>query len=86
MTRQNNLNDMQIDMNDEQNRIKMLSELPGMEQNRANAWQTVRQGDMANLIGNNKALNDYTMGVYGKQMDAWAADKQATATENSGKK
>ncbi len=86
LTRQNNLNDMQIDMNDEQNRIKMLSELPGMEQNRANAWQSVRQGDLSNQISNNKALNDYSMGIFGKQMDAWAADKQATATENSGKK
>jgi hypothetical protein len=39
-----------------------------------------------NLIGERDKKADYDMGKYAEQMKAWAADRTATAQENSGKK
>lgn len=86
VSRQENLNNLQIGMNDNQNKMQELSQLPGMEQSRVNAWETTKQGDLSNQLAENKSLNDYNQNIYNQQMNAWAADKQAKATASSGKK
>lgn len=64
---QANANDMQIGMNDEQNKIQQL-------------------GTAANIEGQNAtAANSYNQNAYNTQMQAWAANQQANATENAGK-
>lgn len=79
-------NKLQISMNDEQNRMSELGQLPGMESQRASQWEGVNQADTSNQIGENQALNAFNQNAYNQQMQAWAASKQAQATANSGKK
>lgn len=90
---QNIQNKMQIGMNDEQNRISQLGQATGIE-NAANqsifqqqgALNSLRSQDVQNQIGENTRQNLFNMTGYGNQIQAWAANKQADATANSGKK
>lgn len=86
-------NRLQIDMNDEQNRIGQLGQLPGMENlaiqpdlDKTKLYGQARQLDIGNTIGNNQSKNAFDMGLYGEKMKAWAAEKQAKAIDDSGKK
>lgn len=76
-------NDLQIGMNDEQNRIQQLSQLPGMEQSQAQMWEGAKQQDIANTTGQTDKINQYNQNVYSQQMQAWAAGMQADATRDS---
>lgn len=84
--RQGLQNDLQLGITDAGNKMQMLGQLPGMEQNRLNMFETARQNDISNQMNETQRQNQYNMDVYGKKMDAIAAEKQAQATENSGKK
>jgi hypothetical protein len=91
--RQGNLNRMQIGVNDEQNRISMLGQLPGMENQvyqdqlqKENMFDTAQQTDEQRAMEENQNRNSYNQNLYNQQMQAWAANRQAQATENSGKK
>lgn len=75
LTRQGNLNDLQIGVNDETNRMQQLGALPGME-NQA----------LSTIASKNKAQNDFNMGLYHEAKSGWAAKQQADATANAGKK
>jgi hypothetical protein len=93
VARQQGVNNLQVGINDEQNRIQQLSMEPGMENANAGIgldklrlYGQAKQIDTANTMKNTSALNDYNMDRYKTQMGAWAADQQATATQNSGKK
>lgn len=85
VNRQEQMNNMQIGLNDEQQRLQELSQLPGMEQGRISGWENVSGRDLQNLLQENQARNQFNMGLYNTQMQAWAAEKQAEATEHSGK-
>jgi hypothetical protein len=92
VARQQNQNNLQIGMNDEQNRITQLSQLPGMEVQamqpdfqKLQLWGQGRQFDVGNQINENKSKNAFDMGQYEQKMKAWAADRQAQATEKAGK-
>jgi hypothetical protein len=84
--RQEGLNKLQVGVNDQQNKMQQLSQLPGIEQNQANAWEGVRAGDLQNQINENQAANTYNQNLYQSQMGAWGAAQQASATAASGKK
>lgn len=93
VARQGNLNRMQIGVNDEQNRIQQLSMLPGMESSAYNdalkkesMWDAARKSDIDAAVQENARRQQYNNMVYQEQMRAWAANRQAQATENSGKK
>lgn len=93
VARTGNLNRMQIGMNDEQNRITQLGMLPGMENTayqdamqKENTWDTARKADIDAATQENVRRQGYNTNVYNQQMQAWAANRQAQATENSGKK
>lgn len=86
IARQENLNHMQIGMNDEQNRIQELSTVPGMEQSQAQMWEGARQQDINNTTAENERRNQYNQNLYNQQMTTWRANRQADATQNSGKK
>jgi hypothetical protein len=86
-------NRQQISMNDEQNRISQLGALPGMENTAlASDFQKLQmqgqanQFDIGNQVQEGTRLNAYNMNKYQTQMGAWAANKQADATANAGKK
>lgn len=82
LERQGNLNDLQVGINDEQNRISQLGALPGLE---SQAIQPLFQ--KANMTSqNNQALNSYNMNTWNQQNAATAANEQANATEAAGKK
>lgn len=82
LQRQGNLNDLQVGINDEQNRIQQLGALPGLE---SQAIQPLFQ--KANMTSqNNQALNSYNMNNWNQQNQAIAANNQANATANAGKK
>ena len=85
INRQTGQNKLQISMNDEQNRMSELGQLPGMEMSRAGAMEGVAQTDLQNQMAGNQSVNTYNQNLYGNQMQAWAAGKQAQATANSGK-
>lgn len=93
LTRQSNLNDMQIGMNDEQNRIQQLGMLPGMEVQslqpelqKASMWEGAKANDVSNQMQALQSTNDWNKYLYGQQMSGWAAQQQGYATEHSGKK
>lgn len=91
--RQDQLNKMQVGINDEKNRITQLSQLPGVEQQalqplfqKEGIWQNAANQNQQNMVKANEYANSFNQNLYSQQMQAWAADKQAQATENSGKK
>lgn len=86
IARQEGQNVLQIGMNDEQNRMSELGQLPGMEDQRAQQWQNVKQNDLSNSMNENQAVNSYNQNLYQQQLTAWGAAQQANATANSGKK
>lgn len=75
LNRQGNLNDLQLDVNDEQNRMSQLGQLPGME------LQSVQP-----MVQENDKRNEYNKWKTDTQNQAIANQKQAQATQNSGKK
>lgn len=86
-------NKTQIGMNDEQNRINELGQLPGMENQRyasqLSGIQTGVQGqqyDINNAVSQGDKRNLFNLQNYHEQMGAWGANKQANATADSGKK
>ncbi len=78
---QNTQNQTQIGMNDEQNRMQMLSQLPGMEQQRVSGWENVAGGDLNRQVAEDQAQNQYNMGIYGIQSTAAAANNTANAEQ-----
>lgn len=85
-------NRAQIGISDEMNRISQLGALPGMEAQalrpeleKTQLWGQGRRLDLGNAIRENEMRNRFNADVYGQQMQAWAAGRQAEATENSGK-
>lgn len=93
ISQQKGQNMLQIGINDEQNRISQLGQIPGLEaQAMAPQLQKAQMGiqanqfDIGNQVKNASALNDYNSNQYNQKMQAWAANKQANATANAGKK
>lgn len=93
LSRQGNLNKMQIGINDEKNRVSQLSQLPGMEAaalqpqfQKEGIWQNAANQNNQNTIAANQNANQWNQNLYQTQMQAWGANKQANATENAGKK
>jgi len=75
-----------IDMNDDKSRTALLENLPSI-QNTAYAPQNQAQEFNARMaFTNDAARNAFNLGQYDSKMKAWGANKQAEATENSGKK
>lgn len=90
--RQDSLNQLQIGVNDQQNKIQELSSLPGIEASalapqfqKATAWENAHSQDVSNQMNSAADKNKFTENTYQQQMQAWAANKQADATQNSGK-
>lgn len=79
VTRQKNINNSQIDINDETNRIQQLQQATGNSLDRLKMWGQGQQADVQNRLGFDKDL-------YNTKMQTWAAGKQADATAHSGKK
>lgn len=80
--KQNSLNQMQVGINDEQNRISQLGQLPGMELESLKPFQM----DVQNNIASADKANQYNLAQQQMYNQAIAANQQANATENSGKK
>ena len=86
INRQEGLNNLQVGLNDEQQRQAQLAALPGMEAARVTGWENTKAKDLEALMNENKSRNEFNMNKYNAQMSAWAAERQAQATEHSGKK
>lgn len=74
ITRQGQVNQMNMQLQDQGNKLKALGELPGVEQNKVNAWEAAAQSD-----------RDYNYQIWAKQQEIAAANAQANATLNAGK-
>lgn len=77
LARQGNLNDMQIGMNDEQNRIQQLSSLPGMEMQQAGMFEQAKNADISNTTAENERRNAWNQNLYNQQMQSYWAGKTA---------
>lgn len=93
VARQGGMNRLAIGIQDEQNRIGNLSQLPGMEGakfqsdlQKEQLWTASKNNDLMRLMTENQAKNQFGQNTYQQQMQAWAADRQAHATEEAGKK
>jgi hypothetical protein len=73
-------NKMQIGMNDEQNRVSQLGQVPGMQ----NQQNQAAEFNVGNAINEGNTANTYKYGIYNTQMKGYAAGQQAAATQNSG--
>ena len=78
------MNDLSAAIQDEGNRMNALSQLPGAEQNRMSGWLNAKTQDNQNLMNNTNLKNQWNMDLYKERSGAYAADKQAQATANSG--
>jgi hypothetical protein len=90
---QNENNQLQIGVNDAQQRMQELGMLPGIEAQglapqfqEESIWQNAAQNNVNNTMMENSAVNSWNQNLYNQQMQAWAANQQANATANSGKK
>lgn len=86
LTRQGNLADLNMGVQDETNRIGQLTNLTGMEDTKLKEWESAKQTDYTNISNERQRLNDYNLKKYQARMEALAAERQAQATENAGKK
>jgi hypothetical protein len=84
--RQGNLNRLGMDTQDEQNRLGVMSQLPGAD-------IAIRQPELqANMFDVNQKTaegarkNDFNLNKYDTQMKEWAGNQQAAAIAGSGKK
>lgn len=91
--RQATLNKLQIGVNDEQNKIQEMGQLPGMEASalqpdfqKATMWNTAHQADVGNAMNNNNSANAFNQNLYGQKMQALSSQQMANATAQSGKK
>jgi hypothetical protein len=89
---QNSKNQMQIGMNDQQNKLSMMSQLPGMQLGAANfgLQKTATQlgatsADVANSMQGAQAQNTFNLGQYQTQMAGYGAGQTAQATANQKK-
>ena len=73
-------NKMQIGMNDEQNRVSQLSQVPGMQ----NQQNQASEFNINNAVNEGNSANLYKANIYNQQMKGWAAGQQSNATANSG--
>lgn len=85
-------NDMQIGQNDEQNRISMLGQVPGMQLGVANfgldktkAQLQANSTDVANEMQDAQQRNTFNLGQYQTKMAGWGAGQTAATTANAGK-
>lgn len=91
--RQSDANKLQIQMNDETNRIQQLGMLPGMEVQslqpdfqKLTMWGQGKQFDTTNQMGNKKGKNDYEQKKYEEYMKGYAANKDAQGQEDANDK
>lgn len=91
--RQENINDLQIGMNDEQNRVQQLSMLPGMElqaiqpeMQKAQMWEQGKASDVQAQVEEGKRKQAYDQWLAEQQQKLYASNQQANATAQSGKK
>lgn len=89
--RQNSMNQMQIGVNDAQNKMQEMGMLPGMEsQALAPQFQEAQiqlgaQGqDVSNETNSLNNANSWNQNMYNQQMQAWGTNQTANATANSG--
>lgn len=89
---QNSQNLMQIGMNDQQNKLSMMGQLPGMQLGAAGfglqKTQTqlgANSADIANAMQGAQAQNTFNLGQYQTQMAGYGAGQTAQATANQKK-
>ena len=80
--KQNSMNQMQVGVNDESNRISQLGQLPGMELQSLQPFEM----DVNNTMNAANSANTYNANQQQMYNQAVAAKQQSDATENSGKK
>ncbi len=85
INQQKSTNEMQIGMNDQQNRLQELSQLPGMQLNNAQFQSGVSQFNTGAQMANNQALNAFNLGQYQTQMANYGAAQTAAAQAQAGK-
>lgn len=85
--RQNSLNQMQIGVNDQQNKMQEMGMLPGMEAaalqpefQKANMWENAKATDVGNQIANTQSANQWNQNQAAQQMGAYMGNQQANAT------
>lgn len=85
-------NQMQIGMNDEQNKISMMSQVPGMQMGAANfglqkttAQLGANSADVSNAMQGAQAQNSFNTNQYATQMAGYGAGQTAQATANKKK-
>ncbi len=81
---QGTLNNLALGMEDQQNHLSMLGQVPGMEQARNNGWLSAYNNDTQNQIGEAGSLNKFNQDLYTQRMLAAAAENQANATKQAG--
>lgn len=80
--KQNSMNQMQVGVNDESNRMSQLGQLPGMELQSLQPFQT----DVQNTMAAANSANQYNTAQQQMYNQAVASNQQANATAASGKK
>lgn len=75
-----------LEVQDQGNRMGQLNNLVGAEAQKQNQWNDAFKTDVQAGENNVNQQNQYNQNMYNQQMQAWAAQQQAEATRNAGKK
>ncbi len=78
-------NDLQIGSTDESNKMGMLGQVAGQENQRSANWMQANQYDQGQQTAENERLNAYNQHLADQKNNAYAAQQTANATANSGK-
>lgn len=89
--RESDLNNLQIGMTDEQNRLKTLSALPGAQAqaygaqlDKAKLLDQAKMADVGNQMKDYEGVNDYNQKTYETQGSIYGAQQTANATRQAG--
>ena len=76
----NATNQNQIAANDQQNKISMMSQIPGMQLGAAQYGSGLQEQNVQNQMGATQAQNQYNLGTYQTQVAGYGAQETANAS------
>lgn len=86
LSRSDSLGELDMQVADEGNRVDKLNKVTGLEMGHLKEWENAKSRDTDLAMREKERLSQYNMDIYKTRMEAMASQRQAEATENSGKK
>jgi hypothetical protein len=86
VSREGDSNRLQVGINDQQNKVQTLNALPGMESGALSTWANFDNAETGRRTAENERRTNFNMKLTEMKNQIAMNERQAQATENSGKK